>query len=352
MSIGIVGNCRRVLAVAVGIALVATACGSGDDDAATTAAGAALSDDPVELSLVGYSVAKTGNEAVQKAFAETPTGKNVSWTTSYGASGEQSRAVAAGLEADYVHFSLSTDVDRLADAGLVSDDWDQGSTHGIVTESLVVFTVRKGNPKHLETWQDLVQPGIGIVTPNPGSSGSARWNILAGWGAIVAAGGSEADATAWLTKFFANVEALPGSGRDATTAFLGGTGDVLVSYENEAILARQQGEDVDYVIPDTTLLIENPGAVTTDADPHAKAYLDFVLSTAGQDAFAEAGFRPVDGHAVTGIEGADDPDDPYPAPQELLDIDDDFGGWSVAAKKFFDENDGIVTTVQQQTGKT
>jgi sulfate/thiosulfate-binding protein len=370
MSIGFVGNRRRVLAVVVGIALVATACGGDDDDsAATTAAqtdstapaaagatatttGSTLSDEPVQLSLVGYSVAKTGNEAAQKAFAETPDGKNVSWTASYGASGDQSRAVAAGLEADYVHFSLSTDVSRLVDAGLVADDWDKGPNGGIVTDSVVVFTVRKGNPKHLETWQDLVKDGVGIVTPNPGSSGSARWNILAGWGAIIAAGGTEADATAWLTSFFNNVEALPGSGRDATTAFLGGTGDVLVSYENEAILARQQGEDVDYVIPDTTLLIENPGAVTKDADPHANAYLDFVLSKAGQDAFAGVGFRPIDGHAVTGIEGANDPDDPFPAPQQLLHIKDDFGGWSEASKKFFDENDGIVTKVQQQTGKT
>jgi sulfate transport system substrate-binding protein len=363
MSIGFVGNRRRLLAAVAGVVLVAAACGGDDDDSAATTAGPAattdagatgttLSDQPAELALVGYSVAKIGNEAAQKAFAETPEGENVSWTVSYGASGDQSRAVAAGLDADYVHFSLSTDVSRLVDAGLVAADWDRGPNRGIVTDSVVVFTVRKGNPKHIKTWQDLAEPGVGIVTPNPGSSGSARWNVLAGWGAIIAAGGTEADATAWLTSFFDNVAALPGSGRDATTAFLGGTGDVLVSYENEAILARQQGEDVDYVIPDTTLLIENPGAVTTDADPHAKAYLDFVLSAAGQDAFAGVGFRPIDGHRVTGIEGANDPDDPFPAPQQLLHIDDDFGGWPAAATKFFDEDDGIVTKVQQQTGKT
>jgi sulfate/thiosulfate transport system substrate-binding protein len=385
MSIGIIGNrvrWRATAAALVGLALVAAACGDDDSAAtATTAAaattagapatttasaestapaagstatttGATLSDDPVELALVGYSVSKTGNDAAQKAFAETPDGKGVSWTSSYGASGDQSRAVAAGLKADFVHFSLSTDVTRLADAGLVAADWDQGANHGIVTDSVVVFTVRKGNPKHLKTWQDLVHDGVGIVTPNPGSSGSARWNVLAGWGSVIAASGTEADAQDWLTKFFNNVVALPGSGRDATTAFLGGTGDVLVSYENEAILARQQGEDVDYVIPDTTLLIENPGAVLKDADSHAKAYLDFVLSKAGQEAFASVGFRPLDGEKVDGIKGANDPANPFPAPAKLLHIDDDFGGWSQAAKKFFDENDGIVTKTQQATGKT
>ncbi len=251
-----------------------------------------------------------------------------------------------------MHFSLSTDVTRLVDAGLVAADWDSGPNAGIVSSSVVVFTVRKGNPKNIKTWDDLVKDGVGIVTPNPGSSGSARWNVLAGWGSVIAAGGTEADATAWLTKFFNNVQALPGSGRDATTAFLDGTGDVLVSYENEAILARQQGSDVDYVIPDTTMLIENPGAVTVNADPHAKAYLDFITSPEGQKVFASVGFRPIDGTKVTGIEGANDPADPFPAPTKLLTIKDDFGGWSEASKKFFDEDTGIVTKVQQDTGKT
>jgi sulfate/thiosulfate transport system substrate-binding protein len=327
-----------------------TEANDGTGTAATTAA--SLSSEPVTLSLVGYSVAKSGNDAVEKAFGETPAGKGVSFTSSYGASGDQSRAVASGLKADIVHFSLSSDVTRLVDAGLVADDWDQGASKGILTDSVVVFTVRKGNPKGIKTWQDLVKPGIGIVTPNPGSSGSARWNVLAGWGAIIAGGGSEADATTWLTSFFNNVKALPGSGRDATTAFLGGTGDVLVSYENEAILARQQGADVDYVVPDTTLLIENPAAVTKSADPHAKAYLDFAESAAGQEVFASVGFRPVDGTKVTGIKGANDPDNPFPEPATLLHIDKDFGGWSAAAKKFFDQDTGIVTKVQQQTGKT
>lgn len=313
---------------------------------------AAESDDPVTLDLVGFAVPEAGNELAMAAFAETPQGAGVEWNTSYGASGDQSRAVADGKAADYVHFSQSGDVLRLVDAGLVAETWDDGPNHGIVTDSVVVLVVRPGNPKGIEDWDDLVADGVGIVTPNPGSSGAARWNIMAAWGAVVANGGTEDDAAAYFADFFANVVALPGSGRDATTAFLEGTGDVLISYENEAILARQNGAEIDYVVPSTTLLIENPGAVLIDADPHAQAYLNFVLSPEGQAEFATVGFRPIDGTPVTGIEGANDPDDPFPAPDTLLTIDGDFGGWAEVGETFFDEDEGIITLIQQEAGRT
>jgi sulfate transport system substrate-binding protein len=318
----------------------------------TADAVAAESEEPVTLDLVGFAVPEQGNVAAQAAFAETPQGAGVEWVTSYGASGDQSRAVVNGQEADYVHFSQTGDVTRLVDAGLVAETWDDGPNHGIVTASVVVLAVRPGNPENIQDWSDLTADGIEIVTPNPGSSGSARWNILAAWGSVITAGGTEADAEAYLTGFFENVVALPGSGREATTAFLEGTGDVLISYENEAILARQNGAELDYVVPSTTLLIENPGAVTVDADPHAQAYLNFVLSPEGQAAFATVGFRPIDGTEVTGVEGANDPDNPYPDPEHLLTIDDDFGGWSEAGSRYFDEEDGIVTQVQLETGNT
>jgi sulfate transport system substrate-binding protein len=308
------------------------------------------SDEPVTLDLVGFAVPEAGNTAAQAAFAETPAGAGVSWNTSYGASGDQSRAVVNGLAADYVHFSQTGDVTRLVDAGLVADTWDDGPNHGIVTTSVVVLSVRPGNPEGIDDWDDLLADGIEIVTPNPGSSGSARWNILAAWGSVIAAGGTEDDAAAYLTEFFDHVVALPGSGRDATTAFLAGTGDVLISYENEAILARQNGAELDYVVPPTTMLIENPGAVLVDADPHAQAYLDFVLSPEGQAAFATVGFRPLEGTAATGVEGANDPDDPFPAPETLLTIDGDFGGWSEAGATYFNEDDGVVTLIQQESG--
>ena len=350
-----------VLALAFSGSLLLAACGSdsGSGSAATTAspaastASSAVDAGDVNLSLVAFSVPKDANEAIEAAFADTPEGKGTTWTESYGASGDQSRAVVAGLDADYVHFSLEGDVTRLVKEGLVADDWNAGPNKGIVSTSVVVIAVRPGNPKNITGWDDLIKDGVGIVTPNPGSSGSARWNILAAYGHVFANGGTEDDAKAYLTKFFDNTVALPGSGRDATTAFLAGTGDVLISYENEAIFARQSGAELDYVVPDQTLLIENPAAVLKDADPRAQAFLDFVLSDAGQTEFVKRGFRSV-GHRVTGVEvdKANDPTDPFPAPGALLTVADDFGGWSVASKKFFDDDTGIVTLIQQETGKT
>ncbi|WP_194521916.1 sulfate ABC transporter substrate-binding protein [Cellulosimicrobium sp. JZ28] len=340
-------------AAAAATALVLTACaptavdGSGGGDASGDGGSDA---EPTTLSLVGFAVPKAGNDAAQELWGETEDGQGVTWETSYGASGDQSRAVADGLEADYVHFSLEGDVTRLVDAGLVAEDWNAGENQGIVSQSVVVLVVREGNPKNIQSWEDIVQPGVEIVTPNPGSSGSARWNILAGWGSVIANGGSEEDATEYLRKFFTNAVALPGSGRDATTAFTSGTGDVLLSYENEAILARQNGETFDYVVPDQTLLIENPAAVTVDADPKAQSYLDFVLTPEGQEAFAHVGFRPLTGDVDFEVEGANDPSDPFPTVPTLLTIADDFGGWSATNDKFFGD-EGLVTKIQAETGK-
>jgi sulfate transport system substrate-binding protein len=303
------------------------------------------------INLVGFSSLEQPNKDGIADFEKTPAGQDVTFKTSYGASGDQSRAVAAGQDADVVHFSLATDVTRLVDEDLVAKDWNTGPTKGIASQSVVVFVVRKGNPKHVETWQDLVKPGIDVITPNPGSSGSARWNILAAWGSVTAHGGSEADATAYLTKLFDHTVALPGSGREATTAFQSGNGDVLLSYENEAILARKKGADFDYVVPPETLLIQNPAAVTTGASPAAQKFLEFLESKEGQLDYARDGFRPLMDVGAYETEGANDPSDPYPAPARLLTIDGDFGGWAVAAPKFFDEKTGIVTRIQAATGK-
>lgn len=331
-------------------ALALTACGSasGTDSGADGGNGG----DGTTLSLVGFSTPKAANEAVEALWQATTDGQGVTFNESYGASGDQSRAVAAGLHADVVHFSLSSDMTRLVDAGLVAKDWDSGPTKGILTDTTVVFVVRKGNPKHITSWADLIKPGVQIVTPNPGSSGSARWNVLAGWGDIVANGGTEDQAKDYMTKFFQNVVALPGSARDATTAFQGGTGDVLLSYESEAILARQNGADLDYVLPDTTLLIENPGAVTVGSSPKAKSFLDFALSKDGQTAYAEKGWRPLDSGVSTTVQGANDPQNPFPAPTKMLTIGGDFGGWSEAGKKFFDPDSGIITKIMADTGKS
>src|SRR5919112_3964577 len=256
---------RPVVAVIAGLSLALTACGGGGSGSSSSSGS--------ELSLVAFSVPKPAYDDLQKSFADTPDGKGVSWKSSYGASGDQARAVMSGLPADYVGFSLNSDMTKLVDKSLVAKDWDAGTNKGIVSTSVVVIVVRKGNPLGIRDWDDLTKPGVQIVTPNPGSSGSARWNVLAAWSHITANGGSEAEAGDYLTKYYQNVVSLPSSGREATSAFTSGTGDVLISYENEAIAARQSGADVDYVIPDTTLKIENPGAVTTKAPATAKKFL-------------------------------------------------------------------------------
>jgi sulfate transport system substrate-binding protein len=211
------------------------------------------------------------------------------------------------------------------------------------------MVVAKGNPKGIATWDDLVKPGIGIVTPNPASSGSAKWNLLAAYGAAQAAGGEKA-ATAYMKKFFANVVALPDSGRDATTAFTSGTGDVLLSYENEAILARQSGQDFDYIVPDQTLRIDNPCALTKNASDASRALLDFQKSDQGQKLYAETGYRPLTDIGTVEVTGANDPANPFPEPAKLMTIDD-FGGWAEANTKYFDDKDGILTKLQSEAGQ-
>lgn len=308
------------------------------------------------IDVVGYSVLEQANEGVINAFNDTDAGKDVDISGSYGASGDQSRAVVAGQHADEVHLSLEPDVTRLVDEGLVADDWKDNDTNGICTQSIVVMVVQSGNPKGIDSWDDLAQPGIGIVTPNPASSGSAKWNLLAAYGSVLASGGSDADADAYMKKFFANVVALPDSGRDATTAFTSGTGDVLLSYENEAILARQSGTDFDYVVPDSSLLIENPCALTKDASDSAQDFMDFQKSEDGQKLYAETGYRPLVDVGDLEVDGANDPSNPFPDPATLLTIDKDFGGWGEANDKYFGDGEGdnplgILTKIQADSGQ-
>jgi sulfate/thiosulfate transport system substrate-binding protein len=335
-----------VLATAGVLAL--TACG-GDS-------GASEGGDTT-LRLSGFSILEAANEGIFEDFQGTDQGDGVDFEPSYGASGDQSRAVAGGSKADVVHYSLETDITRLVDAGLVADDWKDNDTKGIATSSVVVFVVRKGNPDNIQTWDDLVKPGVEVITPNPGSSGSARWNILAAFAHAAQGEQDEAAGRDFVTQLLGNVIALPSSGREATTAFTDGSGDVLLSYENEAILAKQNGADLDYVVPPDTLLIQNPAAVTVDAPQAASDFLSFLTGPEAQADYASFGFRPVtDGVEVPEVEGANDPSDPFPTPDQLYTIDDDFGGWGSAADKYFgsgEEGDplGIITELQQQTGQ-
>jgi sulfate transport system substrate-binding protein len=303
------------------------------------------------IDLVSYSTPQTAYGLIEKSFQKTDAGEGVTFKESYGPSGDQSRAVEGGQHADVVNFSLESDVTRLVDAKLVSPDWKaETGNDGIVADSVVVLVVRKGNPKHIEGWDDLIKPGVGIVTPNPASSGGARWNTLAAYGHVLATGGTESDAQKYLTDYFKHAVALPGSARDALTSFVSGNGDVLVSYENEAILARQKGEDVEYIVPDQTLLIETPAATTLDAPKQATEFVKYLFSNEAQTAFRDSGYRPVIDGLAGEVKGATDPAKPFPTPEKLLTVGKDFGGWDEAKKKFFDEKDGIVTKIQVATG--
>jgi len=329
---------KAAIAASVAGLLTLSACG-GDSSAASGE----------EIDVVAYSTPQTAYKAIQGLFQDTAEGKDVTFKESYGPSGDQSRAVEAGQPADFVNFSLESDVTRLVDAGLVAEDWNAGPNQGIVADSVVVLVVREGNPKNIQGWDDIVKPGVGIVSPNPASSGGARWNILAAWGHVLATGGTEDDAKDYLTQFFKNAVSLPGSARDALTSFTSGNGDVLVSYENEAILARQNGEPIEYIVPDETLLIETPAAVTTEAPAVATDFLSFLFTPEAQTEFVKSGYRPVIDGVDVDVEGATDPENPYPTPKTLLTVAADFGGWSEAKAKFFDDG-AIVPTIQSETG--
>jgi len=321
--------------VAAGV-LALTGCGSSSGSSSKT------------LNIVGFSVLEQPNQKVIAGFNKTAAGKGVKIQGAYGASGTERDAVLGGQKADEVHLSLEPDVAKLVDAGKVAANWKDNATHGICTDTVVVFGVQPGNPKGIKTWDDLLKPGVHIVTPDPGSSGSAKWNLLAAYGAYRQETGSDAAAQADLKKFIHNVVSWPSSGRDATSTFENGTGDVLLSYENEVILARQSGQKLDYVDPDTSLLIENPCAVTKGAPKAATDFLDFQKSVAGQKLYVASGFRPLPGVNVgtETVQGANDPSNPFPAIAHLQTIDKDFGGWSSANTKFFDPNNGIITKLK------
>ena len=341
----------RFSAVAIVAALAMAACGDDGSPAAannstagTAAAGSAGAELPAaKLSLVAYSTPQEAYEKIITAFNATPAGKNITFSKSFGASGDQSRAVASGLDADYVAFSLEPDVTRLVKANLVAPDWNKDANAGNVTDSVVVLVVRKGNPKNIKGWADLTRPGIEVITPNPFTSGGARWNVMAAYGQVIKGGGTEADGVAYLKSLFANVPVQDDSARKALQTFTSGKGDVMLAYENEAIFAQQKGQDIDYVVPDSTILIENPAAITstTKHPEQAKAFLDFVRSPQAQQIFAENGYRPV----VSDVESPYD----FPTPTGLFTIAD-LGGWTDVTAKFFDPKGSIMSDVEAGIG--
>src|SRR6478752_7604110 len=267
-----------VLAAALGVTAVAGASPTGGN-----------------LTLVAYSTPKTVMGQIIEAWQKTPDGGGWNFQQSYGASGDQAKAVAAGLNADIVFLSTGLDVNSLVDAGLVDRNWDKQSYRGIAADTVVVFAVRNGNPKKIKSWSDLVRPGVQVVTPNPFSSGSAKWNILAAYGAQRRLGKTDKQATAYVQELFKHVVSQDTSGRNATNTFLAGKGDVLITYESEAINSRLNGQDIQYVIPRQSMLIELPIAVTKTSSDAGKAnqLIRYVKGDTAQNLFAQYGFRPV-----------------------------------------------------------
>lgn len=328
-----------LIALVAALGLVA---GCGGDDTASSATGGS-GGGGTELTIVGYSVAREVNADIIEAFQATPAGEGVTFKESYAASGEQSRAVEAGLGADYVVFSLEPDMTRLVDAGVVDADWNAGPEKGMVSDSVVVFITRKGNPKGITTWEDLTEDGVEVITPNPFTSGAAQWNILAAYQSQIEQGKTPDQALRYVGALFENVPVQPASGREALQVFDTGQGDVLLSYENEAIAAQAAGDEIDYTIPDQTLLIENPAAVVSTGDVEkARAFLDFVHSADAQRIFGEHGYRPTDEAVASEFD--------FPAPKALATIDEDLGGWKAAKSEFFDPENGSITKIFQGQG--
>src|SRR2546430_5535939 len=264
---------KRHLAVAVallGVAVGIAACGSSSGGGK-------------HLTLVAYSTPQGVYEKLIPAFQSTAAGKGVSFSQSYGPSGQQSRAVANGLHADIVNFSLERDVEKLVEAGLAPASWNQNATHGFVSDSVAVIIVRKGNPKHIAGWSDLVRPGVQVLTPNPLTSGGARWNVVAAYGAQLKEGKTPAQAESSLRALFHNVVSQDSSARNALQTFLAGRGDALIDYENEAISDQKKGAAIEYVIPKDTILIQSPVAVVgkgTGAST-AASFVEYLRSPAG-----------------------------------------------------------------------
>jgi sulfate/thiosulfate-binding protein len=333
-----IGKLAATATLALGLAGGVAACGSDSDDSATASSGGG------SIDLVAYSTPQTVYEdSLIPDFQGTPEGEGVEFSNSFAASGDQSRAVEAGQPADVVHFALEPDMQRVIDSGAVSADWNKNEYNGIVENSVVVFVVREGNPENIQTWDDVASGDYEVVTPNPFQSGGAKWNLMAAYGAAINDGASEQEAEQRLADILAAAPTQPASARDATAAFTSGKGDVLLSYENDAIAAQEAGEDVDYVIPDDTILIETPIAVTEDAGPEAQDFVDYLYTDEAQTDWAEAGYRPV----VESV--AKQYEDKFPTPPGLFTIAD-FGGWSKVNTKFFDPEDSIVQRIESDLG--
>lgn len=293
------------------------------------------------LTIGAYSVVREAlHEKLLPAFAAhwlKQTGRSVRFEESYNGSGAQSRAIASGFDADVAILSLEGDIERLVKEGLVKKNWNAGPAHGMISRSLVVIGVRAGNPKGIRDWVDLAKPEVAVLYPDPKTSGGARWNINAIYGAGLfrnKPNGGKPDAKAGrelLARVQERVVNMDSSGRQSMATFERGTGDAVVTYENELLLQRKlQGIEVPYVIPPATLLIEGPAAIVdASVERHknrevAEAFLEFLRTVEAQKILAEYGFRPLDPKL-----------DDKPVPPRLFTMAD-LGGWKKINKEVYD----------------
>ena len=299
------------------------------------------------VDFVAYSTPKDAYGKIISAFQKTGAGKGVGFSQSYNASFDQARAVAAGQPADIVALSLAPDIDYLVKKNLVPKNWAANSHRGVASDSVVVFVVRDGNPKHITGWADLVKKGIEVITPNPFTSGGARWNVMAAYGAQRRGGKSDKQGVKYLYKLFHHVPVQPASAREALTIFAQGKGDVLLTYENEAIYANKKGVHTDYHVPKATLLIETPAALTKSGlkKPAAKAFYKYLWSASAQRAFADQGYRPVLKNVAKRYH--------FFKPPGLFTINSKqygLNGWTKVQRRFFNPQHGIMAAIERSLG--
>lgn len=347
LPIGSAAPPRAALLAVLSIAAGGAVAGCGGSSDVTTRTAASISGgSSTQLALVAYSTPKKAYDTLTAAYEKTAQGKGVTFSESFGSSGSQARAVAAGQPADVVNFSTDSDMSKVEKAGYVSSSWDSNPHQGIVSDSVVVMVVRRGNPKHITGWSDLVKPGIQVITPNPSTSGSARWNIMAAYGAQLKLGRSPAQALAYVrTLITKNVAVEDPSGSTAMATFTGGKGDVLLSYESEAIAAEKAGEAIQYIVPKQTILIQTPIAVVSKSShvSQARAFVNWLWSPAAQTIWAQQGYRPVVRSVASRFAST------FPTPPQLFTIDS-LGGWTKVKDAFFAPSTGAITKIEAHAG--
>ncbi|MFQ3585900.1 MAG: sulfate ABC transporter substrate-binding protein [Cyanobacteriota bacterium] len=298
--------------------------------------------DRVNLTLVSYAVTRAAYNNIIPKFAaqwEAETGQRVFVETSYAGSATQSRAVIDGLDADVAALALALDIYRIQDAGLIQPGWEERTPNrGILTRSVTVIVTREGNPKGIQDWDDLAKEGINVVTANPKTSGGARWNFLSLWGyKTLVQEATDDEALEFTTQIYQNVGVLPRDAREATDVFFQkGQGDALITYEHEVLLANLRGENLPYILPSSSISIDNPVAVVDKIVDRkgtrkvAEAFVAFLFTPEAQQEFAKVGFRPVNPEVAAEFA------DQYPVMDNLFTVED-LGGWDAIQERFFDD---------------